>query len=69
LIAKPITPSEFEIRERARTAANLPLACQPGGIPLPATLSAPTLQALDLARQAGMTLGTMSRAESIVLFH
>jgi len=27
------------------------------------------LQALDLARQAGMTLGTMSRAESIVLFH
>jgi FdhD protein len=39
------------------------------GIPLLATMSAPTSLALDLARQAGMTLGAMSRAESIVLFH
>ncbi|EWY36716.1 formate dehydrogenase accessory protein [Skermanella stibiiresistens SB22] len=39
------------------------------GIPLLATFSAPTSLALDLARQAGMVLGAMSRAESVVLFH
>ncbi|EKV32640.1 Formate dehydrogenase chain D [Caenispirillum salinarum AK4] len=38
------------------------------GTPLLATLSAPTALALDLARQAGMTLATRGPGESIVSF-
>lgn len=38
------------------------------GVPLLATLSAPTALALDLARQAGMTLATRGPGESIVRF-
>ena len=38
------------------------------GIPLLATISAPTALALELARNAGLTLGSLSRADGVVLF-
>lgn len=38
------------------------------GIPLLATISAPTALALELARTAGLTLGSLSRADGVILF-
>ncbi|WP_372395408.1 formate dehydrogenase accessory sulfurtransferase FdhD [Azospirillum sp. HJ39] len=38
------------------------------GIPLLATISAPTALALELARTAGLTLGALSRRDGIILF-
>jgi FdhD protein len=38
------------------------------GIPLLATISAPTVLALDLARNAGLTLGSLSRGDGVILF-
>ncbi|SMH48311.1 formate dehydrogenase accessory sulfurtransferase FdhD [Azospirillum agricola] len=38
------------------------------GIPLLATISAPTALALELARNAGLTLGSLSRTGGVVLF-
>jgi len=48
----------FELVQKAATV----------GIPLLATISAPTALALSLARQAGMTLCALSRADGIVTF-
>ncbi|PWC34670.1 formate dehydrogenase [Azospirillum sp. TSO35-2] len=38
------------------------------GIPLLATISAPTALALELARNAGLTLGSLSRRDGVILF-
>jgi FdhD protein len=38
------------------------------GIPLLASLSAPTALALDLARAAGMTLATRGPADDVIVF-
>lgn len=48
----------FELVQKAATV----------GIPLLATISAPTALALSLAREAGMTLCTLSRADGVVTF-
>ncbi|WP_395455705.1 formate dehydrogenase accessory sulfurtransferase FdhD [Azospirillum melinis] len=38
------------------------------GIPLLATISAPTALALELARNANLTLGALSRRDTVILF-
>jgi FdhD protein len=48
----------FELVQKAATV----------GIPLLATMSAPTALAFDLARSAGMTLAARSRSEGVLLF-
>jgi FdhD protein len=48
----------FELVQKAATV----------GIPLLATISAPTALALSLARQAGMTICSLSRADGVVTF-